>query len=142
MVDRHLVGVYICVLSALLGFLSIPMLIIGSMKLPTRVSDEEQRILSIQDQTALLNQRLFASEGWKYCITGFSFLGIGILFLGLILFYVCVLRIRAVIAPELTGTVRTLHATDPSPMRFPSTTDVLPQTSSASLPEIRLGSSV
>ena len=142
MVDRQLVGIYICVLAAVLGFLGIPILIIGSMKLPTRVSDEEQRTLSIQDQTALLNQRLFASEGWKYCITGFSFLGIGILFLGSIVFYVCVLRIRAVIVPYSSETTRTLHAIVPSPTRSSSTTDVLPRTSSPSLPEIRLESHV
>ena len=138
----HRLAVCICIFGSLVGFLSVPLLVVCSMKLPTRVSDEEQRSLNIQQQNALLNQRLFVSEGWKYCLAGFSFLGIGILFLGLILFYICVLRIRAVIAPELTGTTRRLYAIDPQPTRFPSTTGGQPLTSSASPPEIRLGSPV
>ena len=142
MVDRQLIGIYICALATILGFLGVPLLVVCSMKLPTRVSDEEQRTLSVQDQAALLNQRLFASEGWKYCLAGFTFLGIGILSLGSILFYVCVLRIRAVITPYSSEIARTLHAIVPPPTRFPSTTDEPPPTSSASPPEIRLGLTV
>jgi hypothetical protein len=112
------------------------------MKLPTRVSDEEQRTLNIQQQNTLLNQRLFASEGWKYCLAGFSFLGIGMLSLGCIVCYIYVLRIRAVIMPDSSETTRTLHAIVPPPTHYPSTTDVPPPTSSAILPAIRLGLTV
>lgn len=122
----HRVAVCICIFGSFLGFLAIPILVLCSMKLPTRLSDEEQRTLNIQDQSALLNQRLFASEGWKYCLAGFSFLGIGMLSLGSILFYICVLRVRVAIAPELTGTAHTLHAIAPSQTRSPSTIDVPP----------------
>jgi hypothetical protein len=134
----HRAAVCICIFGSFVGFLSVPLLVVCSMKLPTRVSAEEQRTLNIQDQSALLNQRLFASEGWKYCVAGFSFLGLGILSLGCILVYICVLRIRAVIAPDNSETARTLHAIVPRPTRSSSTTDGPPQTSSASLPGIRL----
>ena len=138
----HRAAACICIFGSLVGFLAVPILVIGSMKLPTRVSDEEQRTLNIQQQNALLNQRLFASEGWKYCLAGFSFLGIGMISLGSVLVFVFVLRIRAVIMPDSSEIARTLHAIVPPPTHYPSTTDVPPQTSSPSLPEIRLESPV
>jgi hypothetical protein len=138
----HRAAACVCIFGSLIGFLSVPLLVVGSIKLPTQVSYEEQRTLNVQQQSALLNQRLFASEGWKYCLAGFSFLGIGMLSLGSIVYYTCILRMRAAVVPELTGTAHTLHAIVPQPTHSSSTTDVLPLTSSASPPEIQLGSPV
>ena len=145
MIDRYTISSCICITGTIVGIIGIPITIVGVINLPTTLSAEETRTLNIQQQTALLNQKTFNSEGWKYCLTGFSFIGVGIVSIGCILTYLCILRIRFPVVPDIpnvTLPTRVLGATSPPPTHSSSTNGALPPTSAANVPVIFLESLV
>lgn len=141
MIDRLYACSCVCILGSISGLISIPLIITGIIELPTKLSDTEMRTLNIQEQRNLLTQRVFDSEGWKYCISGFTFMGVGIVAIGSILLYLCLVRPMQSISPEpMLVITHVLSATSPPLMHSPSTTDALPPTSAANVPAILLES--
>lgn len=145
MIDRGYICSCICIIGTISGFIGVPLAIVGVSKLPSKLSDEEMRSLNVQEQRNLLTQRVFDSEGWKYCISGFVFIGFGIFTLGCVLLYFCIVRARLSISPEPESTQQptlVLSAIAPRQMRSSSTTGALPPTSAASVPLTLLESHV